>query len=198
MALLDALEIHRLAQLARRNGIPFVPRLLRKFIQITASAYLGTEASFGPDCELAYGGLGIVVHPKSRIGARVRIGPHVTIGGRSNSKGAPIIEDDVQIGAGACLLGDIRIGKAAQIGANAVVIHDVPANTAVVGVPAIPIHHRDTSSTMAMPTKGDGSASVERGRARHIPIHFEDEESAPKSQGRRGPRSGPKGGRDLS
>ena len=183
--MLDALEIHRLAQEAKRRGIPLVPRLLRKFIQITAASYLGTEATFGPDCELAYGGLGIVVHPKSRIGARVLIGPHVTIGGRSNSRGAPIIEDDVQIGAGACLLGDIRIGRGAHIGANAVVVHDVPAGATVAGVPAKRLHAADEAG---------------QGQARHIPIHFEEEATASQRRGPSGDGAGPgsQGGRKLS
>lgn len=181
--MLDALEIHRLAQGAKRRGIPLVPRLLRKFIQLTAAAYLGTEATFGPDCELAYGGLGIVVHPKSRIGARVLIGPHVTIGGRSHSHGAPIVEDDVQIGAGACLLGDIRIGRGARIGANAVVVRDVAAGATVAGVPARPIH---------------SAQDAPQAQARHIPIHFEETPTSDKRRRPRGTGPGSKGGRDLS
>ncbi|MBQ4335443.1 MAG: serine acetyltransferase [Myxococcaceae bacterium] len=169
----DALEIHRWAQMAKRRSIPLVPRLLRKLIQLTAAAYVGTEASFGPDCELAYGGLGIVVHPKSRIGARVLVGPHVTIGGRSHSHGAPIIEDDVQIGAGACILGDIRVGRGARIGANAVVLRDVPAGATVVGVPSHVV---------------EGSGEAPSNQAHRVPIHFEDEDGGRDR----------KGGRDLS
>lgn len=134
--MLNALELHRIAQFAHRHRLPLVPRLLRKMIQLTSSSYLGTGAQIGPGTELAYGGLGIVIHPAARLGREVLVGPHVTIGGRSNSKGAPVIEDGVKIGAGACLLGDIRVGEGAQIGANAVVTHDVAPYTVVAGVPA--------------------------------------------------------------
>ncbi|MBI5546722.1 MAG: serine acetyltransferase [Deltaproteobacteria bacterium] len=134
--MLNALELHWLAQRLQRSGVPLAPRVLRKLIQILFNSYIGTEAEIGEGTELAYGGLGIVIHPASRLGRNVLVGPHVTVGGRSLSKGAPVIEDDVKIGAGACLLGDIRVGHGALIGANAVVTRDVPANTVVAGVPA--------------------------------------------------------------
>ncbi len=134
--MLNALELHRLAQAAHRLGVPLVPRALRKLIQLATCSYIGTGAEIGEGTELAYGGLGIVIHPSTRIGRDVLVGPHVTIGGRSTSKGAPVIEDEVKIGAGACLLGDIRIGRGAQVGANAVVTRDVAPYTVVAGVPA--------------------------------------------------------------
>lgn len=134
--MLKALELHRMAQRLNRAGVPMAPRVLRKLIQFLYGSYIGTEAEIGAGTELAYGGLGIVIHPAARIGRNVLVGPHVTVGGRSLSRGAPVIEDDVKIGAGACLLGDIRIGQGALIGANAVVTRDVPANAVVAGVPA--------------------------------------------------------------
>lgn len=139
--MLNALDLHRAAQRLQRAGVPVAPRVLCKLIHYLHGSYIGTEAEIGEGTELAYGGLGIVIHPASRIGRNVLVGPHVTVGGRSLSKGAPVIEDDVKIGAGACLLGDIRIGQGALIGANAVVTHDVPANAVVAGVPAREIGH---------------------------------------------------------
>ena len=67
----------------------------------------------------------------------VTMGPNVTIGGRSGLIPVPAIEDDVWIGAGACILGPVTKGQGAQIGANAVVLCDVPpGGTTAVGVPA--------------------------------------------------------------
>lgn len=134
--MLDALALHRVAHRLQRAGIPAAPRALRTLSQLLFGSYIGTEAEIGEGTELAYGGLGVVIHPASRLGRNVLVGPHVTVGGRALSKGAPVIEDDVRIGAGACLLGDIRIGRGALIGANAVVTRDVPPHTVVVGVPA--------------------------------------------------------------
>ncbi len=64
------------------------------------------------------------------------IGPGVVIGGRSEIYEVPVIEDDVQIGVGAKVLGPIRVGRGAVVGANAVVLHDVPPGAVVVGIPA--------------------------------------------------------------
>jgi serine O-acetyltransferase len=73
------------------------------------------------------------------IGDRVHIDQGVTIGGNATSEGVPRVEDDVYIGAGAKLLGPILIGRGSVIGANAVVVKDVPQRSVVAGVPAVVI-----------------------------------------------------------
>ena len=69
---------------------------------------------------------GIVVHHHTRIGNDVVIGHQVTLGGRDLTGEAPVIEDSVYIGAGAKILGAVRVGRGATVGANAVVTRDVP------------------------------------------------------------------------
>jgi hypothetical protein len=77
---------------------------------------------------------GIVIHPRAVIGQRVTLMQQVMIGGKDSSEDiAPVIGDDVCIGAGARVLGDVRIGNAAVIGANAVVTRDIPPGVTVVG-----------------------------------------------------------------
>ena len=77
---------------------------------------------------------GIVIHSLTLIGRRVTIMQQVTLGGRRlGVNEAPIIEDDVYIGAGAKILGKVRVGSHAVIGANAVITRDVPAGATVVG-----------------------------------------------------------------
>lgn len=88
---------------------------------------------------MPHNGLGVVVHPNVIIGNNVTIRQNVTIGGR-NGSGLPIIMDNVEIGAGAVLLGDIIIGESARIGANAVVLTDTPPHHTAVGVPATQIY----------------------------------------------------------
>lgn len=78
----------------------------------------------------------MVIHARAVIGSNVKIGQNVTIGGRSGHYDVPRIEDHVEIGVGACILGPIRIGVGAKIGANAVVLTDIPAGKVAVGVPA--------------------------------------------------------------
>jgi len=78
---------------------------------------------------------GIVIHPGARIGPNCLIFQQVTIGAGSES-GLPVIEGHVDIGAGAKIIGAVRIGAHARIGANAVVIEDVPRCSTAVGIPA--------------------------------------------------------------
>lgn len=79
---------------------------------------------------------GIVIHPEAVIGPNCLIFQQVTIGTRSGSK-PPVIGGNVDIGAGAKILGDIRIGDHANIGANAVVLKDIPASKSAAGIPAV-------------------------------------------------------------
>lgn len=89
---------------------------------------------------------GIVIHSKTQIGMGVTIMQQVTLGGKNKGGNvAPIIESDVYIGAGAKVLGEVRIGRGAVIGANAVITKDVSANTTVVGANRI-IETSDTQS----------------------------------------------------
>jgi serine O-acetyltransferase len=78
---------------------------------------------------------GIVIHPEARIGPNCLIFQQVTIG-MGQTEGVPVIGGHVDIGAGAKILGGIRIGDHAKIGANSVVLQDVPAGATAVGVPA--------------------------------------------------------------
>lgn len=79
---------------------------------------------------------GIVIHPDAIIGANCLIFQQVTIGNRSKGT-PPVIGGHVDIGAGAKILGNIRVGNHTVIGANAVVINDVPDNHSAAGVPAV-------------------------------------------------------------
>lgn len=85
---------------------------------------------------LGYGGLGVILHPRAVIGSNTLVGPNCVVGGRSRHEDVPVIGDDVYIGAGACVLGPVKVGSGAVIGAGAVVIEDVPARAIVAGVPA--------------------------------------------------------------
>lgn len=101
---------------------------------ILHSSSIPYEASIGKNSVFAYGGIGCIIHNATRIGARCVIGSNVTIGGTQN--GIPVIGEDVYISTGAKILGGIVIGDGAVIGANAVVLKNIPPFSVVGGVPS--------------------------------------------------------------
>jgi serine O-acetyltransferase len=116
--------------------IPVLPGLITATIRLLFGAYIPYTAKIGRNTNFAYGGMSVAVHPRSVIGENCTIAHGVTIGGRSGHEAVPILGNDICVGVGAAILGPVSIGDNAIIGANAVVIHDVPANTTVAGVPA--------------------------------------------------------------
>ena len=133
---MNAIRLYRIARYCHLRRIPFVPRLMRKTIFFLYHCVIPETVEIGEGTTFGYGGIGVVLHARCRIGRGVLISQQVTIGGRSRREGVPVIEDEVQIGAGACILGPIRIGRGSAVGANAVVLRDVPPESAVAGVPA--------------------------------------------------------------
>lgn len=91
---------------------------------------LPVSTRVGPGLRLRHG-FGVVVNPASRIGANVMLRHGVTLGNRRLADDCPVIEDDVEIGVGAVVVGAVTIGQGAKIGPNAVVFHDVPAGAVV-------------------------------------------------------------------
>lgn len=136
---MNALDLQRIAHRLHQMGVPAVPDLIRRTIQVLFSSVLPADLEIGEGTQLGYGGLGVVIHPDARIGRKCLIAQHVTIGGRSGATGAPVIGDGVMVAAGAKILGPIRIGHGAIVGANAVVLHDVDPGQVVGGVPARPL-----------------------------------------------------------
>jgi serine acetyltransferase len=123
----------RVAQYARaRRGI--LGRLLYLPVgtayKLVSEWLLGIEipasTSVGPGLRLRHG-VGIVVNPAVVIGADVMIRQNVTLGNRLAEDDCPVIEDGVELGAGAVVIGAVTIGRGARIGAGAVVVKDVPA-----------------------------------------------------------------------
>jgi serine O-acetyltransferase len=130
------LRIYRLAHMLHCWRVPVVPWILKSFNRIVFSVVLPPSARIGRGVILSYEGFGTVIHSRAVIGDGAIIGSGVTIEGRSGSLGVPVIGAGALIGSGAKVLGDIRVGKYASIGANAVVLHDVPDYAVSVGIPA--------------------------------------------------------------
>jgi serine O-acetyltransferase len=125
----------RVREASRRWHVPGVNRVLRYTQMALFGIEIGRDVELGPGVFFVHT-LGTVVGGKVKIGARVRVMGNNTIG-TAKDNGCPIIEDDVEIGCGARILGPVRIGARAQIAANAVVLSDVPADALAIGVPAV-------------------------------------------------------------
>jgi serine O-acetyltransferase len=136
----QALLAHRLAHALYDAGVPLAPRT----IAFTSRAVTGVEihpaAEIGGDFFIDHGS-GVVIGETAEIGDRVTLYQGVTLGGTGFARGKrhPTVGDDVTIGSGAKLLGPVTVGSGAKVGANTVVIEDVPANSTVVGNPGHPV-----------------------------------------------------------
>ena len=131
------LIIYSTAYQLNQWSIPILPEVINKlFIRLLFGCQLQMGAKIGRNVNLGNGGLGIVIHRHAVLEDEVIVAPNVTIAGTSQKLGAPHIGSGTFIGTGARILGPIKIGKNCYIGANAVVINDVPDNSMVVGIPA--------------------------------------------------------------
>ncbi|UJR78426.1 serine O-acetyltransferase [Sandaracinus amylolyticus] len=137
-----ALGVYRVGRwaMARRSpagrwAMDRVYRALSAGAQLGLGVAVPREVAIGEGFHLLHGN-GVRIHPEVVIGDRVTIMHEVTIGATIGRSGVPRIEDDVLVGAGAKILGPIRVGAGALIAPNSLVISDVPPGATVMGVPA--------------------------------------------------------------
>jgi serine O-acetyltransferase len=136
----QALLAHRVANALYRIGVPLLPRAIAAIARTTTGIEIHPAAEIGPGLFIDHG-MGVVIGETAEVGANVTIYQGVTLGGTGFATGKrhPTVEDNVTIGSGAKLLGPIRVGHGSKIGANTVLIHDVPPNCTVVGNPGHPV-----------------------------------------------------------
>jgi serine O-acetyltransferase len=135
--ILDAFAIitlNRIRESSRRLHVPGLNRVLRLTQMMLYGVEIGNEVELGEGVSLVHS-LGTVIGGSSRVGSRVRLMGNNTIG-TAKDNGCPTIEADVVVGCGARVLGPVRVGVGAVIGANAVVIEDVAPGDVVAGAPA--------------------------------------------------------------
>ena len=133
---LHAIVCYRLAHALDRMGVPVVPRLLMAKARWLTGIEIHPSATIGRGLFIDHG-MGVVIGETAVIGHNVTLFQGVTLGGTGKEQGKrhPTIGDNVVIGAGAKVLGNITVGSDSMIGANAVVIRDVAEHSTVVGVP---------------------------------------------------------------
>ena len=136
----QALLSHRVAHALHEAGVPLAPRLLANATRVTTGVEIHPAAEIGEALFIDHGA-GVVIGETAEIGRDVTLYQGVTLGGTGFARGKrhPTVGDDVVVGSGAKLLGPIAVGDRAKIGANSVVVHDVPANSTVVGNPGHPV-----------------------------------------------------------
>ena len=143
-----AMVLYRLMQWSTRRGLTPLAFLFNKLNTVFSNCIIGCGASFGPRLVLIHA-TGVVINSTVRGGSDILIEHQVTIG--AERRRAPVLGNGVFIGAGAKVIGSVRIGDGVRIGANAVVGDDVPPHCTVVGVPARSVRRRAPDSSVDRP-----------------------------------------------
>lgn len=132
-----ALLAHRVIHFLHASlGIPVIPRVLSQFVRFLTGIEIHPGARIGPGFFIDHG-MGVVIGETTEIGENVTIYQDVTLGGTGIERGKrhPTLGNNVVVGAGAKILGNIQIGHNVKVGAGSVVVHSVPDHSTVVGVP---------------------------------------------------------------
>lgn len=145
-----ALVVYRYGAWIRRVRIPgfslilkAIYFLLNKIVEVVTGISIPSSAKIGSGLYIGHFG-GIFVHGRATLGSHCSIGTGVTIGTRGlGNQGVPVIGDNVFVGVGAKIIGGITVGNNVRIGANSVVLSDVPDDATVVGIPARIVKQRE-------------------------------------------------------
>ena len=139
-----ALLFYRFAHWMSKKRIPFVPRALSQFARFITGIEIHPSATIGSGLFIDHG-MGVVIGETTEIGDNVTLFQGVTLGGTGKQRGKrhPTLGSHVVVGAGAKVLGPIKIGDYVKIGANSVVLQDVPDHSTVVGIPGKIVRIKD-------------------------------------------------------
>jgi len=132
-----ALLAYRIAHRLKKMGVPVLPRVISHVARWLTGIEIHPAARIGTGFFIDHG-MGVVIGETAEIGDYVTLFQGVTLGGtgKEHGKRHPTLGNHVVVGAGAKILGGIKIGDNVKIGANSVVLKSVPANSTVIGVPA--------------------------------------------------------------
>ena len=141
---------HRIAHWFWKMRLKLMARCISQINRFLTGVEIHPAAQIGEGLFIDHG-MGIVIGETTVIKKDVTLYHGVTLGGVSNKKGKrhPTLEDGVVVGAGAQVLGAINIGECSRIGANAVVVEDVPPDSVVVGVPGRVVEHKPHKTSHA-------------------------------------------------
>lgn len=151
---MNAINKYRVERWCYRHHLELLAWIIRSWIYLIHNSYIPYKCDIGTGTVFGYKGIGVVIHADAKIGKDCMIGTNVTIGGGAGGsnkaipefdsirRNVPVIGNRVYISTGAKILGSIVVGDDVIIGANAVVINDVPSGCVVGGVPAKVLRER--------------------------------------------------------
>lgn len=157
-----ALILHRLAHKLYKLKVPFLPRLISQFSRFITGIEIHPGAQIGKNFFIDHG-MGVVIGETAIIGNNCLVYQGVTLGGTGKEQGKrhPTIGNNVTLGAGAILLGNISIGDNSNVGAGSVVIKSAKENSTLVGVPARVVKEKNFVQGKLMHNKIPDPISVE-------------------------------------
>lgn len=137
------IKLYRLARFFYKKGIPFLPKIIKGINFFLFNCVIPPECDIGEGTRLWHNGLGVVIHPSTKIGTNCNIYNFIVFGGGHDGPDGPdisiVIGNDCNISAGAkilCKEGTLNIGDNCTVAANAVVLSNLPPNCIAGGIPA--------------------------------------------------------------
>ena len=133
---LHAIWLHRIAHSLYTKGWVVLPRMINTFSRFLTGIDIHPGAKLGPGLFIDHG-MGLVIGETAELGSNVTLYQGVTLGGTGKETGKrhPTIGDNVVVSSGAKILGSFTVGANSKIGSGSVVLHEVPPNSVVVGIP---------------------------------------------------------------
>lgn len=152
--------LYRSMQWARERHLSLLELVCNRLNAVLCNCIIGRGAEFGPRFVLIHS-TGIVINGSVRGGSNIHLDHQVTIG--AEGRASPVLGSDVFVGAGAKILGAVTVADGARVGANAVVVHDVPLGATVVGVPARIVRSRASVESLVPKKTMSSSGSDDAG-----------------------------------
>ena len=133
--LIPPIFLYRIGNFFHRHHLKVLGKFITYCNRILFSVWLPSSCTIGKKFSIGYWGLGSVIHSNARIGDRCLVAQNVTIGKNLANRDVPVIGNDVYIGTGSVIFGEITIGNNVIIGANSVINKSIPDNCTVAGNP---------------------------------------------------------------